>query len=145
MWYQVCYRWSHICTGLKHTISNKCSKTIKYLVTLLHSLTCFMQIYVIGQCWGEGHQSERMRHQNNLKAKLRMYLSSQNNTHITNIHYRKLQKIMTKIIEWTAGVKTVCCSEFNKFNTLPIANKYLLEEPPCNLLKTQKIPKKFKP
>ena len=35
------------------------------------------------------------------------------------------------MIESTAGVKTVCCSEFNKFNTLPIANKYLLEEPPC--------------
>jgi len=26
-----------------------------------------------------------------------MYLSSQNNTHITNIHYRKLQEIVTEI------------------------------------------------
>jgi hypothetical protein len=46
-----------------------------------------VQIYVIGQGWGAGHQ-------NTLKAQMKMYLSSQNNTDITNILYRKLWEIL---------------------------------------------------
>jgi hypothetical protein len=40
-----------------------------YLVTFWALfLTCFIYIYVIGQCCGEGHQNDRMQHQNMLKA-----------------------------------------------------------------------------
>ena len=45
--------------------------------------------------------------------------------------------------ELTAGVKTVCCSEFDKFNTLAITNKYLLEEPPCIFVEDTKNSKEI--
>ena len=74
----------------------KCSKTIELPVIVLALFTMFYAYYVIGPCLGKGHQSEWMRYQNNLKALIRMYLRSQNNTHITNIHCRKLWGIVTE-------------------------------------------------
>jgi hypothetical protein len=64
-----------------------------------------------------------------------MYLSSQNNTYVTIIHYRILWEIATE--NYRIKVKRqVYCTEFNKFNALPISNKYPLKEPPGKSLKT---------
>jgi len=38
--------------------------------------------------------------------------------------------LLEKVIELTAGVKTVCCSEFNKFNNFPLpTNTYSKNRP----------------
>jgi hypothetical protein len=46
----------------------KCNTTIEYPVTVLALFNMFYANYVIGTCWGEGHQSEWMRYQNTLKS-----------------------------------------------------------------------------
>ena len=46
----------------------KCSKTIKYPVTVLALFNMFYVNYVIGPCCVERNQSEWMRYQNKLKA-----------------------------------------------------------------------------
>jgi len=63
---------------------------MEYPLTVLALFNMFYENLCNRSMLGEGHQSEWMRYQNTLKAYVRMYLSSQNYTHITNIHYRTL-------------------------------------------------------